>query len=45
MSNHDKVYKNLADVLNNGAEMTTSSEEGLKTVEMIEQIYAAAKHF
>jgi predicted dehydrogenase len=43
MSNHDKVYENLADVLKKGASITTSSYEGLKTVEIIEKIYAAAK--
>lgn len=44
MSNHDKVYKNVIDVLQNGASITTSAFEGLKTVEIIEKIYAAAKH-
>ncbi len=43
MSNHDKVYENLADVLKNGASITTNSYEGLKTVEIIEKIYAAAQ--
>jgi predicted dehydrogenase len=42
MSNHDKVYDNLMEVLNNGAAMTTSAWEGLKTVEFIEKIYSAA---
>lgn len=41
MSNHDKVYQNLVDVLKNGAAVTTSSYEALKTVEIIEKIYAA----
>lgn len=41
MSNHDKVYQNLVDVLMNGAAVTTSSYEALKTVEIIEKIYAA----
>lgn len=40
MSNHDKVYANLADVLQNGAAISTSAFEGLKTVEIIEKIYA-----
>lgn len=44
MSNHDKVYKNLAAVLNNQAEMSVSSYDGLKTVEIIEKIYTAARH-
>lgn len=43
MSNHDKVYKNLADVLNNGAAISANAFEGLKTVEVIEKIYASAK--
>jgi len=43
MSNHDKVYANLADVLQNGASMSTSAFEGLKTVEIIEKIYASVQ--
>lgn len=43
MSNHDKVYDNLIDVLTNNASISTNSFEGLKTVEIIEKIYAAAK--
>ncbi|HEV8082947.1 MAG TPA: gfo/Idh/MocA family oxidoreductase, partial [Chitinophagaceae bacterium] len=39
MSNHDKVYDNLIDVLQNNAPIMTSSNEGLKTVEIIERIY------
>lgn len=42
MSNHDKVYDNLIEVLNNNATITTSSFEGLKTVEIIEKIYKSA---
>jgi predicted dehydrogenase len=41
MSNHGKVYGNLVDVLNNGAAMSTNAFEGLKTVEIIEKIYAS----
>ncbi len=44
MSNHDKVYDNLIDVLTHSAPITTSSYEGMKTVEIIEKIYRAAKH-
>jgi predicted dehydrogenase len=44
MSNHDKVYDNLIDVLNNNASISTSSYEGLKTVEIIEKIYRAANY-
>lgn len=42
MSNHDKVYDNVIDVLQNNAPVTTSAFEGLKTVEIIEKIYRAA---
>jgi hypothetical protein len=42
MSNHDKVYDNLLDVLQNKANFTTSAFEALKTVEIIEKIYQAA---
>ena len=42
MSNHDKVYDNLIEVLQNGASISTNSFEGLKTVEIIEKIYRAA---
>ena len=42
MSNHDKVYDNLIDVLQNNASITTNSFEGLKTVEIIERIYKSA---
>lgn len=39
MSNHDKVYQNVIDVLQNGAVISTNSFEALKTVEIIERIY------
>lgn len=42
MSNHDKVYENLVDVLKNNAKISTSSFEGLKTVEIINKIYSEA---
>ena len=42
MSNHDKVYDNLIEVLQHNAAISTSSFEGLKTVEIIEKIYKAA---
>ena len=38
MSNHDKVYANVIDVLTNGGAISTSGFEGLKTVEMVETI-------
>jgi predicted dehydrogenase len=43
MSNHHKVYENLIDVLTNNASISTNAFEGLKTVEIIDKIYAAAK--
>jgi UDP-N-acetyl-2-amino-2-deoxyglucuronate dehydrogenase len=42
MSNHDKVYDNLIEVLQHNAAISTSAYEGLKTVEIIERIYKAA---
>ena len=42
MSNHDKVYENLIDVLKHGGSIATNGLEGLKTVEIIEKIYKAA---
>lgn len=42
MSNHDKVYDNLIEVLQHNATITTNSFEGLKTVEIIDKIYSAA---
>ncbi|HNE93260.1 MAG: Gfo/Idh/MocA family oxidoreductase [Chitinophagaceae bacterium] len=42
MSNHDKVYKNVIDVLTNNASISTSAFEGLKTVEIIDRIYYKA---
>ncbi len=42
MSNHDKVYDNVVDVLLNGARIATTAEEGMKTVEIIEKIYREA---
>ena len=43
MSNHDKVYQNVIDVLNGRTEIATTAEEGKKTVEIIEKIYSAAR--
>ena len=42
MSNHDKVYENLVDVLTNQGTISTNAFEGLKTVEIIDKIYTAA---
>lgn len=43
MSNHDKVYANVIDVLNNSAQIATNGFEGMKTVEIIERIYNEIK--
>lgn len=43
MSNHDKVYENVVDVLLNGNAISTNSFEAMKTVEIIEKIYRSAK--
>jgi len=43
MSNHDLVYQNLHNVLINNHAINTNSFEGLKTVEIIQKIYSAAK--
>lgn len=43
MSNHDKIYENLIDVLQNNASISTNAFEGLKTVEIIDKIYSSAK--
>lgn len=43
MSNHDKVYENVVDVLVNGGTIGTNGFEGLKTIEIIEKIYDSAK--
>ncbi|MEM6318759.1 MAG: Gfo/Idh/MocA family oxidoreductase [Bacteroidota bacterium] len=42
MSNHDKVYENVVDVLVNGGSISANGFEGLKTVEIIDKIYNAA---
>jgi predicted dehydrogenase len=42
MSNHDKVYLNVIDVLVHGGSITTDLLDGLKTVQIIEKIYKAA---
>jgi predicted dehydrogenase len=43
MSNHDKVYKNLTEVLFNNVPMYADAHDGLKTVEIIEKIYSNSK--
>jgi len=42
MSNHDKVYQNLAEVLRGNGIIATNGFEGLKTVEIIDKIYTSA---
>jgi UDP-N-acetyl-2-amino-2-deoxyglucuronate dehydrogenase len=42
MSNHDKVYQNVIDVLIHGGSIATDLLDGLKTVQIIERIYKAA---
>ncbi|MEP6846528.1 MAG: Gfo/Idh/MocA family oxidoreductase, partial [Panacibacter sp.] len=44
MSNHDKVYQNIVDVLLHGGSSYANAHDGLKTVEIIENIYKAAKY-
>jgi predicted dehydrogenase len=42
MSNHDKVYKEVIQVLENGGTVT-NAVDGMKTVEIIEKIYQAGR--
>lgn len=39
MSNHDKVYENVIDVMQNHGVIATNGFEGMKTVEIIDKIY------
>lgn len=43
MSNHNRVYENIIDVLNNKSIIATNAFEGMKTVEIIEKIYTEAR--
>jgi UDP-N-acetyl-2-amino-2-deoxyglucuronate dehydrogenase len=43
MSNHNMVYENILDVLINKGTIGTNGFEGLKTVEIIDKIYSAAR--
>jgi predicted dehydrogenase len=43
MSNHDKVYGNIVDVLKHNGKIAANAYEGMKTVEIIEKIYSAFK--
>ncbi len=40
MSNHDKVYENVVEVLTNDGVISANGFEGLKTVEIIDKIYS-----
>ncbi|RNC92267.1 MAG: gfo/Idh/MocA family oxidoreductase [Allomuricauda sp.] len=40
MSNHDKVYENVLEVLTNDGVISANGFEGLKTVEIIDKIYS-----
>lgn len=40
MSNHNLVYENLVEVLENNGSVSTSAIEGLRTVKLIEDIYS-----
>jgi UDP-N-acetyl-2-amino-2-deoxyglucuronate dehydrogenase len=42
MSNHDKVYQNVVDVLTKQGVIGTNGFEGLKTVEIIDKFYSSA---
>jgi UDP-N-acetyl-2-amino-2-deoxyglucuronate dehydrogenase len=42
MSNHDKVYKNVIEVLSGNGIIASNGYEGLKTVEIIDKIYTSA---
>ena len=43
MSNHDKIFENVVDVLNGKAAIATTADEGMKTVELVERIYRSAR--
>jgi predicted dehydrogenase len=43
MSNHDQVYANVIDVLQNQGTIATNGFEGLKIVEIIDKIYKAIR--
>ncbi len=44
MSNHDRVYDNVVDVLRGTDAITADGYDGLRTVETIEAIYRAVRH-
>jgi UDP-N-acetyl-2-amino-2-deoxyglucuronate dehydrogenase len=44
MSNHDKIFENVINVLQGKAEIATTASEGMKTVDLIERIYSFFKN-
>ncbi len=44
MSNHDKVIQNVIDTICGNANIATTGDEGMKTVEIIEQIIKASQN-
>lgn len=44
MSNHEKVYENVIDVLTKGGTIAANAFEGMKTVEIIERIYKSMEN-
>lgn len=44
MSNHDKVYENVIEVLNKNGLISANGFEGLKTIEIISRIYQKIKN-
>ncbi|MFL5808110.1 MAG: Gfo/Idh/MocA family protein [Flavisolibacter sp.] len=44
MSNHDKVYQNVIEVLSGSGIIATNGFEGLKTVEIIDKIYSSSQN-
>jgi UDP-N-acetyl-2-amino-2-deoxyglucuronate dehydrogenase len=45
MSNHAQIYENVIDVLSNDGVIATNGFEGLKTIEIIDKIYASMEKF
>jgi predicted dehydrogenase len=45
MSNHDKVYENVLEVIDENRPMSTLAFEALKTVEIIDKVYTGSKNF
>ena len=43
MSNHDKIYENLVNVMQKGDSISANAFEGLKTVEIIDKIYSSIR--